>query len=518
MDNKMSMPHFFASGPPKSASGRRTLTLLVAFYLLIATTQSLLKLLWVDELITFYISRQPGFHGVWRALQAGADPNPPLMHLLVKLSTAAFGAHAIAMRLPAILCVLLAIVAMWSILRRWVTPAYAAAGILAFMATRGFDYAYDARSYAPLMGFAMAALALWLKSNDLRGPRRILTLAGMSLALAAGISSNYYGVLAFFPIAVGEIVLDRVDRFRPPAWLALLIGAIPLPFYLPLIRHNIAEFTPHAWNRAHPSMILWSYLELVEGIFWPVLALAIIFAYRKLKRPNPSPEIPNAPEVAALWTLILYPFLGFLIAIAGAGMISPRCVAPVCCGFGLAFGVLAQKLFGGNRRAATIIVISLVIWVSVREGVCANILWEQRNAFFALQREVESVPECRILVGDSSFVLPLAYYSDPDTQSRIAFPIDFAAIHQFEPDDSGEQNLWAGRYGVFPISIGTLEDVEMFDCSAFVVARPNGWLAHIAASRGVILSVYGGDQNWGRAGGVFTPMAHPDTRILRRTP
>ena len=193
--------------------------------------------------------------------------------MLVKASTTLFGGNAIAIRLPAMLSVLLAILAMWWILRRWVRPVFALAGVLAFMATRGFDYAYDARSYAPMMGFAMASLACWMAASDSGGWRRIAALAGMAVALAAGISSNYYCVLAFFPIAAGETV---GWRFRIGTWTAMAVASVPLLAYLPLIRHNIAEFGPHAWNRPHASMMVWTYLELVEGVFWPVLALAVL--------------------------------------------------------------------------------------------------------------------------------------------------------------------------------------------------------------------------------------------------
>src|ERR1700722_3901429 len=152
---------------------------LIAFYVAVVVAQGALKLVWVDELITYYIAKQPGLGGVWQALRAGCDPNPPLMHVLVKGSTAVLGGNALGMRLPAMGCVLLAIVAMWWMLRRWVRPVFALAGVLAFMATRGFDYAYDARSYAPMMGFAMAALACWMAASDMGGRRRAAALAGM---------------------------------------------------------------------------------------------------------------------------------------------------------------------------------------------------------------------------------------------------------------------------------------------------------------------------------------------------
>ncbi len=255
-----------------------TFASLIAFYLVIACAQAVTKLLWTDELITLAIARQGSFAAIWRALAGGADPNPPLTHWLVLESTRVFGQSALAIRLPAILCVLLAIVCLWTILRRWVEPGYAAVGILAFMTTRGFDYAYDARSYAPLMGFAMASLALWLIACDhAETPRdwppqnlaRFAALTGMAAALALGLSSNYYGVLAFFPIAAGEVIrTTRMRRLEPGTWLAMAAAALPLLAFRPLIHHNLAEFGPHAWNQAHLDLISSTYFELVEGVFY----------------------------------------------------------------------------------------------------------------------------------------------------------------------------------------------------------------------------------------------------------
>jgi len=507
----------------------RALAWLLGFYAIVVSAQGTLKLVWADELITFYIARQPGIGGVWRALQAGADPNPPLLHVLVKASTALLGGNALGMRLPGMLCVLLGIVAMWWMLLRWVSPAFALAGCLAFMATRGFDYAYDARSYAPMMGFAMASLALWMRASDVTGWRRIAALAGMAVALAAGISSNYYGVMAFFPIAAGELF----RKFRVGVWVAMAFASLPLFAYLPLIRHNIAEFGPHAWNRPRFSMVGWSYLELVEGILWPVLGLGIYWLWKR--RQEISTEVTEVAqrgtarmprgEVAALGVLLIYPFLGFAIAVGGAGMISPRCVAPVCCGFGLAAGVLGQNVFRHSARAGMAMVLLLAVWVGVREGVCAAVLLEQRRAFLALRDDVARTQVGQILVGDSSFVLPLVFYSDRAVRRLLWFPVDFEAIHRYEKDDSGEQNLWAGRDGVFWLRIGAMSEVPFFPAirsdwfpqcpdNLTVIARPDGWLAEAVKQRGFSLRTIGDTADWDRVGGVFTAMSHPETRIL----
>jgi hypothetical protein len=159
-------------------------------------------------------------------------------------------------------------------------------------------------------------------------------------------------------------------------------------------------------------------------------------------------------------------------------------------------------------------VLGLVVWVGVREGVCAEVLLEQRRAFFALRDAVAESPGDEYVVGDSAFVLPLYFYSDDLIRLRIIFPIDFAAIHKFERDDSGEQNLWAGRGQVFPFRIGDFNDDRLYYCDAMpiVIARPDGWLAKSWPAKRMRL--FGDTSDWGRVGGIFTPMAHEETRIL----
>lgn len=485
---------------------------LLSFYVIIVVAQSVLKLIWGDELFTLYIARTGSLQSIWHALKAGADPNPPLTHLSVLLSTRLFGINALALRLPSIVYVGVALVSLWSILLRFVAKSFAAIGVLAFMCTRGFDYSYDARSYAPMLGFAMLSLALWFASADHGGLRRAGLLALMATALAAGIFSNYYCVLAFFPIAAGQTTQDiQRRRIAIPVWLALALAALPLLTLLPLIRHNISEFGPYAWNRPRLSMISLSYFELVEGILWPTLLFAILTFFRRTRTLMLPP-----PALAALITLLAYPFLGYLIAIGGAGMISPRCVAPVCCGVGLLASLTMSCLFSSDSRSVRIVLTILVLWVVARESFCATLLFEQRRAFMHIREKTERLDHNRpILVADSSLVLPLYFYSSPATASQIVFPIDFRAIHEFEKDDSGEQNLWAGRYGVFPFPVVPFSRPE---APVLVIARSDGWLAHLLVRSGVTLAPTEFDPAWDKVGGVFSPMAHSETRFIDATP
>ena len=401
-----------------------TLLALLVFACLLLLGQAHLKLLWADELITVAVAAQPGSAGIWRALVAGADPNPPLTHLLVQASMHVLGSGALAVRLPAILSVLVTLALLWSILRRWVRPVFAAAGVLVFMATRGFDFGYDARSYAPLMVFSLATLALWVRLPGASGPRQMLLCAGLTLALAGAVSSNYYGVLAILPVAAGELARIYLSgRMRPGVWLAMALGMLPLYWYLPLIRSNLAEFGPYAWNRPQIGMVAASYLELVEAIFWPVLLLAGYTLYKRLR----GACIPR-PEFVAVAVLLAYPVLAYCFARAGSAMISPRCVAPVCCGFGLAAGVLSQRVFGRSAEAGLVVVLFLVAWVSVREAVCMQLLLNQRRAFLVLRDEVQRNAGGRIGLADSAFALPLFFFPLP------AAPLPLKALSGSLPD------------------------------------------------------------------------------------
>jgi hypothetical protein len=119
-----------------------------------------------------------------------------------------------------------------------------------------------------------------------------------------------------------------------------------------------------------------------------------------------------------------------------------------------------------------------------------------------------------ILVGDSSFVLPFYFYSNEGVHRRIFFPIDFDAIHKFEADDSGEENLWAGRDGVFPFRVLKLRPGSKLQLGEVLVARPDGWLAKSVWPTDFELHQVRDDLSWSRIGGVFTPMGHQETRIF----
>ncbi|MDE1155717.1 MAG: glycosyltransferase family 39 protein [Acidobacteriaceae bacterium] len=480
------------------------------------------KVLWGDEFVTYWVGQQRSFHGIWSALRSGADPNPPLMHVLSWWSTSLFGSNALAIRLPSIAGVGLAVASLWFLVRRYASRSAAAAACLALMATRGFDYSYDARSYGLLLGFALASLFCWtrtLPAPQAKSSSDIVSISLMALFLAADLSSNYYGVMAFFPIAAGELALSwQHKRLRWPVWAGLGLASLPLFGYLPLIHGNIAEFGPHAWNKPSLSILPESYFLLVEGVFWPVAFLALWYGVIRKKATTRSEALTPVALRVALAVLLLYPLLGFAIAYGGAGMISARCVIPVCGAFALTGAFLLERL--GSRRLLLGSVAFLSLWVIARESACGILLLQQRHAFFQLRNAVESAqaPGEPVFVADSLVVMPLWWYSSASLRQQLRFPIDFDLIHRSEADDSGEQNLWGGRHGVFPVPIDRPEALLAPGSEAIFLGNPNGWLGRSMTTNGWHLQADAVPVPWENLGGVFTPLVHPETRVWFASP
>ncbi|HEX8926790.1 MAG TPA: glycosyltransferase family 39 protein, partial [Terriglobales bacterium] len=253
----------------------RVFTALSLFYVIVVVALACIKMFWFDEFITVYIAKLGSPIAIWQALYNGADPNPPLTHLLVALCVKLFGVSQLSVRLPAMIAEWFGIAFLFAFLRKRVRALYAACGVLFYMATHAFTYSVEARSYAFTLCFAMASLWAWRRTIEARNPNRAAAL--LSLMLALGISSNYFAVLAFFPIAAGELtrnVLRRKLELR--VWIAMAVGAIPLILYMPLVNHAIAIFAPHAWNKPKPDVISLSYEQMMQDIFYPALILLAI--------------------------------------------------------------------------------------------------------------------------------------------------------------------------------------------------------------------------------------------------
>lgn len=511
------------------------------FAFAVMAAQSLNKLMWFDEFITFYIAKLGSLHAIWSALARGTDPNPPLSHWLVSLSMRAFGANALAARLPFMLVGAIGLLALFAFLRRRIPPLYAAVGVLFFMSTAAFDYFFEARSYALTLVFSALSLLFWQEAAE--GERPILNSIALAAALAAGISSNYFAVLAFFPIAAGELVRNiSVRRFEWRVWFALAVSSATLLLYLPLIHSAVARFSPYAWNKVDLDTAYDGYLLMVDHIIWLCAALLVArillirctlpaTASREhsflrhtwdivrhtlfVNRRKPAKYGLPWHEVVAVLFLVLYPFLGYAVARIQGGMLAPRFVLPVCYGCAIVAAVCGYKLFGKWSIAGLLLLATVGTWFLAREGEVASNYYDERQAF---HRVLDLLPpDDTLAVSDSLLVLPLHYYAPPEIAARIVFPIDFRAIRQYKGEDSPEQNLWAGRNGIFPVPIIPLDALLDETSNFLIVSTDSNWLLQRLREDGDTpraLPIFTDSRHiW-----AFTPLCHGPVWYFRNYP
>ena len=539
----------------------RAFILLSAFYFVAVFALSSLKLLWLDELITLHIARLGSASAIWSALAQGADPNPPVSHLLVLFSRRLFGDHEFAYRLPAAIGYWTGILSLFLYLKRRLPGTWALAGAVLSMTMATFDYSYEARSYGIFYGLAMLAFLCWSRTvdPDSNSIARGLALAGMICALAAGISTNYFAVLAFFPIAAGECVLTivrarqfsrvsgerrmnaRVPIFRIVdirIWLGLAVAASPLLAYRSLINRSIAQFAPYAWNKVSLGQVSDSYTEMVEVVLYPILALFVLSLvfhllarrlYRLcpdcrarilprwlellLHRTSSNLSIPSYEAVGVLF-FMLYPILGYCIASVRGGMLSPRFVAPVCFGFAIAATLVAFQLFGNMRKAGLAFLCFVFAWFVARESVVGYWYEEQKQCFYKVldhlpQAEL-SLPEgegAPIVIPDPLLVLAFVHYAPPAVASRVVFPVDFPAIRLYRHDDSPEENLWAGRNWLYSVPIVPLATFQNNAGRYLIIASDWNWLLNDLTDHHYRIERLPIDARAEAIGG-FTPLAH----------
>lgn len=127
---------------------------------------AIIKPLWFDELITYYVATQPDVSHLWGALATGADQTPPVYHLLVHAANRLFGPGALATRLPATLGVLAVVPSLFVFLRFRVSVAAAITGALVPLLAASGAYAYEGRAYGVVLGLSAVAIVCWQRASS----------------------------------------------------------------------------------------------------------------------------------------------------------------------------------------------------------------------------------------------------------------------------------------------------------------------------------------------------------------
>jgi Dolichyl-phosphate-mannose-protein mannosyltransferase len=430
---------------------RWKLLLLCSFSILYLASTCLVasqKLLWNDELFTFYIARVPNIHDIWSLLLTGGEQIPPVFHIITRISLLLFGVNELTIRLPEVVGFWVMSLCLFRFVSNRCSSLHGFAAMLFPLVTAAYNYAYEARPYGIVLGFGGLSLVCWQSVGD--GHHRTLSLTGLALSLAAAVSSHYYAVLLFFPLAVGEVTrsLSR-RRLDPPVWVAFGFAMTPLLLFLPLIQ-AAKTYSAHFSGQPHWGEILDCYYWLLTPALLPLVGLLILSAVYSTTHavsPNSQNEEPrSAPafyEVTAALGFTAIPVVAVILAMLVTGAFTVRYVLPSVIGFSILFAFAAYRLLDGRA----IIGASLVVLLC-----SAFVMGEVRNFRRLVEASLDQAKTYEFLRSDSESKLPivasdlhafmqLAHYAPRDVASRLVYLANAQASLRYLGHSSVDQGI-----------------------------------------------------------------------------
>ena len=386
------------------------------------------KLLWDDEFFSLYISRT-NLSGIRAALLTGADQHPPLFYWITHFSLWVFGENPIALRLPAILGFWIMGLGLFRFVSLRTSPLHGYVALLFPAVTGAYYYAYEARGYGPVLGFASLALVCWQQAGE--SSHRGLATAGLAASLAATVSCHYYSILLLAPLALGEMFRTRERRrIEWRVWAAFTAPALPLLLFVPVIQAS-RRFAPTFW--AHPG---WSdVFDAFEVLLRPALLAGTAvasFAVLRLLRTTPpssppepaSPALPRHEAVVALG-LVAVPLLAIVLAKLVTNAFHLRYVIIVVLGLSIVVPFLTHRLF--PTRAATVALLALLAgafglrWIHLARST-AGARQGLQSTIQLLAANVEG--DLPIAAADVTRFYQLSYYAPPALASRMVYLAD----------------------------------------------------------------------------------------------
>jgi hypothetical protein len=218
--------------------------LLMTVFVPSALGHSLNKLLWHDELFTFYIAQASTLSSLFRETRL-VDLNPPLAYLLTRASFFLFGINTLTVRLPELAGFVLAMLSLFLFVRHRAGTLYGVLAATLLYTGPALDLLAEARPYGLLLGFGCLSLLGWQKArNHHRFAVALLMLGAFGMLL-----SHVFSIFLWTALAMAEAI--RILRSRRIEWSLVLAWTVPLvclATYFPLLHTHGAGIFPVAFQ------------------------------------------------------------------------------------------------------------------------------------------------------------------------------------------------------------------------------------------------------------------------------
>ena len=423
------------------------LAAITAAYLAIALHSAYRRPFWFDELSTLFVASTPSLRAMFHAIPA--DGNPPLYFLLARFFLHLPIKLELALRFPAILAFLFAMLTIYVFVRRIADPVFASLAMALFLGAHTIQYAVEARPYSLLLAFTGLTLCCW-QSYCRTG--KGIALFGIWVGIVGAILSHQYGAIdATLPILVGEAVFSIRQRTIDMRPLLIIAAAVPALFLtIPPMLHGQRELLaavracPFAWT--HPLLIdLAAYTQMLPPFFYPLVMLAALGWFLKIAISRPvSPHGPRlgcpAEDLAVALTLSLITPLIIVVSRLETGFFQPGYAVGSAMGLAILITILLARWRIDSPLAWTasiycIVVGLLVLWYTPHPE--ATLPWSDPVLYAGPASEP-------IVVASALEFSPAWWYSDGSLRPRLHCLKDLGyALHHSNP--TAEYSLWLER-------------------------------------------------------------------------
>jgi hypothetical protein len=425
------------------------------------------KPFWFDELLTLTVSSLPSMKAVWTALAHALDGQPPGFYFVERNFVTAVHSKEIALRLASIITfpVTLVCVFIYAKKRSGETIALLCAFLL-LLTSLFTRYAVEARPYSMMIACFAFALVCYQ-----RVPNPLWTVL-FAVTLAIAQTLHHYSVLSMVPFGIAETVfLARAKKFRWQVWLALVVGAVPLLFFWPLLAQLKAAVGVHYYERYSYSAVPGTYgaFFLTDSAFaTAVVAVAVagIIGSRFLRRTETPSKISDldAAEGTLLLSLTLLPLIAFTIVNVMHGGMRDAYILASLLGIALA---LAGALSIARPGVVAMFAVFVFFSVAVREYK----FWRSdhslhfRSPAADVQEFVEKNgnPKLPVVISSGMRYTPLNCYASPAFAKRMFYLMDKDKLYKYEGTDTFDKTVEI---------LGNYMPLQVRDFSEFTAEHP----------------------------------------------
>ena len=433
------------------------------------------KPLWFDELLGLSAATAPRLQGVWWALSRPVDINPPMYHVLARLSISFLGYSALAARLPAFLGMLLFLLCLFAFVSRRLSPSYGVLGTLLVLCTNISWYASDARPYGVILGLTGLAMVSYQRRIQ-RGD--LTSLIVFFLVCCCLPLTHYYGTLVIGPFLAAEVA--RTIEQKRIDWLQI-IGTLLAPAVTLFLLRDLIRSQKPILAHYHSQGSLTSFLTGADLISIPAWAICIGIAAlalgnwlgaaaRDKRRTVIDPEF-SGPELVLAVSLLSLPFLGAIITTFTHAYFS-RYFMAASAGYVVLICYLAASFH--RRCVGVALLLSMVAVTVIATDLMRAVKHRHDPQPLANLQPVLGKLDLPVVFQDAKDYV-VARELNPDISDRFYYAAEPELALKVTGTDSDDK-LMRGLAAVQPQQVSRLDDMARKSEYWIVVPASFGWL------------------------------------------